>query len=98
MNRDPIGEDGGLNLYVFVINRPHGLVDVNGLAANVFAPTRSGLGYAYVASLVNQQWQAVDARRQMVPAEIAKLKKKCKRVRYIWQYLTDVNDEGQDFR
>ena len=33
MSRDPIDEEGGLNLYGFVWNRPTSFIDVNGLSA-----------------------------------------------------------------
>jgi RHS repeat-associated protein len=33
LNRDPLGEEGGINLYGFVANHPAGIVDVFGLKA-----------------------------------------------------------------
>lgn len=35
INRDPIGEDGGMNLYGFVMNQPIGIVDQYGMMFNV---------------------------------------------------------------
>jgi RHS repeat-associated protein len=44
INRDPIGEDGGLNLYRYVNNEPIGLVDPAGLAS-IYTDQTNGVTY-----------------------------------------------------
>lgn len=47
MNRDPLGEEGGVNLYAFVQNNPVNWVDPNGeIAVPVFVPVVIGIGVA----------------------------------------------------
>jgi RHS repeat-associated protein len=43
INRDPIGEAGGMNLYGFVGNGPVGAVDSSGLHGNVISSTLPGM-------------------------------------------------------
>ncbi len=45
LNRDPIGEIGGLNLHEFVVNSPLNLVDPYGLAFSTFSVDASGGAY-----------------------------------------------------
>ena len=42
INRDPIGENGGVNLYAYVENSPVGSTDPEGLAPKGWTPSRKG--------------------------------------------------------
>jgi RHS repeat-associated protein len=45
LNRDPIGEDGGSNLYEYVQNRPDGMIDPLGLDSMTVRPYQAGNPY-----------------------------------------------------
>jgi len=65
LNRDPIGENGGLNLYGYVGNNPIDLIDPLGLVfyitvgfdgiigTSIFGPNGLGLPYGFIASGVS---------------------------------------------
>jgi RHS repeat-associated protein len=42
LNRDPIGEDGGINLYGYVLNDPIDWIDPLGLSNDTYVPDNSG--------------------------------------------------------
>jgi RHS repeat-associated protein len=78
VNRDPIGEEGGLNLYQFVKNSPMNLFDPLGLQSNVIS----------IPGMIASGWSARDialvagisvaAAEAMIAAHIAKEAAKCK--------------------
>jgi len=49
LNRDPLGEQGGLNLYGFAVNSPVTFFDPNGSEANTVSSTIAGLSGAWAS-------------------------------------------------
>ena len=70
-NRDPIGEDGGDNLYVFCLNNPAQYFDVQGTVAQVLIP----LGAAAAKAAAEAAIAAAAAAAAAIAAEL--LKKSC---------------------
>jgi RHS repeat-associated protein len=56
MNRDPIGEDGGLNLYRFVYNNPNSWFDADGLVPDGFTPPSGGNLYQPDLNAFGYNW------------------------------------------
>lgn len=58
LNRDPIGEEGGKNLYVFVFNQTNNFFDALGESGEITYPNGRVTGYTYVDNTPNYSDEA----------------------------------------
>jgi RHS repeat-associated protein len=67
LNRDPIGEKGGINLYAFVWNAPFDYLDSDGRAAKGSGPRKPGIGQpGYVTPLPPEFENCNENQRMMI--------------------------------